>query len=179
MGTSAVIRVSDLDLELYKHFDGYPEATLEWLLDFNDDFSRNIGHDPEFKMAQLVRSSALDAKKYNLDDSRYTGWGLSIKDEFHGNYRYKLLDDGGVMVNGGIPQYKKGSKGDLKQSEERKLASFLEELFKEQPSVMKGKDYYAAKVHDSEYTKYIVSNDNESWFIKDVDGVYMKEEIKG
>lgn len=98
MGTRCVIRVEGFDgVELYKHWDGYPDSTLPWLEKFNQDFAKNRGDDPNYKFAQLLRSSARDAKEFNLDDSKYTGWGVFLKDEVGGiEYVYILHADGRV-----------------------------------------------------------------------------------
>ena len=40
MATRCTIIVEGIDLvKVYKHHDGYPEATLEWLQSFNEDFT--------------------------------------------------------------------------------------------------------------------------------------------
>lgn len=98
MGTSALIFVEGHDaVKVYKHFDGDPDATLPWLTDFNAEFSEQRGDDPEYKMAQLLRSSARDAGKYNLDDSRFTGWGVvPMESNIGPNYAYLLKYDGTV-----------------------------------------------------------------------------------
>ena len=99
MGTSCKIRVDGYeDLVLYKNWDGYPEATLQWLKDFNEDFVKNRGDDKPYKFAQLIRSSAFDAEKYGLDDSRHTGWGVYLDGEICTDYEYALNDDGSVTV---------------------------------------------------------------------------------
>lgn len=99
MSTSALISVEDLDgVYLYKHWDGYPEATLPWLEEFNKDFSKNRGDDPEYKFAQLVRSSERDGDKFELDRSKYTGWGVTTIKEYGVDYYYILKADGTVEV---------------------------------------------------------------------------------
>jgi len=99
MATPAVIKVEGINyVMLYKHFDGNPEATLQWLKDFNKDFTNNRGVDPSYKFAQLVRSSERDAKKYNLDASKYTGWGV-IETSEYASYVYTLLNTGDVYVS--------------------------------------------------------------------------------
>lgn len=99
MSTNAVIRVEGLfSLEIYKHWDGYPEATLEWLEDFNKKFTEERGDDPNYKFAQVLRSSAFDCEKYNLDSSRSTGWGVGEKGTFYYDYLYILRKDGSVDV---------------------------------------------------------------------------------
>ncbi len=60
-------------MKVYKHWDGYEYATLPWLEEFNKTFTEARGDDPDYKLAQLLRSSAFDAQKYKLDSSRDTG----------------------------------------------------------------------------------------------------------
>ena len=68
MGTRCIIKVEGLKgVCVYKHWDGYPKGTLPWLKDFNKKFTEERGFDdPEYKFAQLLRSSAFDCKKFNL-----------------------------------------------------------------------------------------------------------------
>ena len=98
MATRATIKIEGINFaKLYKHFDGYPNATLKWLEDFNKDFFDNRGDDPEYKFAQLLRSSVRDSYRFDLDDSKYTGWGIVDYDAVAGeNYEYTLLNDGSV-----------------------------------------------------------------------------------
>lgn len=100
MSTPAIIILDDknYDLALYKHFDGYPEATLAWLKKFNSEFTRQ--DDSQYKFAQLVRSSAFLAEEFYLDVSDQTGWGIVDKkiDRF-GDYLYTLNVDGTVTVS--------------------------------------------------------------------------------
>lgn len=106
MGTSAVIRVEgNKSAELYKHWDGYTDATLPWLLKFNHQFTQMRGNDPEYKLAQLVRSSALMQDEFGLDPSTDTGWGLCAVDSCYGDYQYLLKEDGGVQVRGEVHYY--------------------------------------------------------------------------
>ena len=101
MGTRATIKVEGVNYcKLYKHFDGYTSATLEWLEDFNKDFTVNRGDDPEYKFAQLLRSTVRDQEKYDLDDSQYTGWGVMPYDGGWGEeFQYRLNTDGTVSWN--------------------------------------------------------------------------------
>jgi len=101
MATRAEIKVEGVNYcKLYKHYDGYPDGTLKWLEDFNQIFIQKRGNDHAYKMAQLIRSSAIDAKKYELDQSRYTGWGIEPFDVDCGvQFEYILKDDGTVEVN--------------------------------------------------------------------------------
>lgn len=98
MATRATIYVDGIDtVKVYKHWDGYPEATLPWLEAFNKEFTKVRGDDPNYKFAQLLRSSASDAAKYNLDSNTYRGWGVvGINDYCMEEHEYHLLADGTV-----------------------------------------------------------------------------------
>tara|TARA_R100001129_G_scaffold85_2_gene127 strand:+ start:845 stop:1147 length:303 start_codon:yes stop_codon:yes gene_type:complete len=98
MATRCTIIVEGIDLvKVYKHHDGYPEATLEWLQSFNEDFAKNRGDDPEYKIAQLLRSSVRDSKRYGLDPRKHTGWGVIPRDSDAGEeFEYVLHKDGRV-----------------------------------------------------------------------------------
>jgi len=101
MGTHAVIQIEGIKYaEVYKHWDGSPDSTLEWLESFNERFQEERGTDPKYKFAQLLRSSINDAEKFNLDKSLFTGWGVmegnSSQEEW--KYLYILKDDGSVEV---------------------------------------------------------------------------------
>ena len=99
MSTNAVIRVEGFEVaELYKHWDGDPDNTLEWLKTFNKDFVTYRGEDPPYKFAQLIRSSAVDAKKFGLDENRYTGWGVNTITSTYFEYLYILRTDGGITI---------------------------------------------------------------------------------
>lgn len=101
MATRALIRVEGFTLAaLYKHWDGHPDATLRWLEPFNQDFIEHRGADPSYHFAQLIRSSAIDAAEYGLDDSKYTGWGVVSYEAKMGQvYEYLLHLDGSVTYN--------------------------------------------------------------------------------
>lgn len=101
MATSATIQLEGYSVaKLYKHWDGYPSATLKWLEDFNKDFVEKRGDDSEYKFAQLIRSSAFDCEKYRLDESRHTGWGVIPFNSGAGEqYRYRLMKDGTVTFS--------------------------------------------------------------------------------
>ena len=98
MATRCTIKIEGVDYaKVYKHWDGYPDATLKWLEEFNRNFTNNRGDDPIYKFAQLLRSSARDAEKYNLDASLHTGWGVVGFDEHWGaEFEYTLHKDGSV-----------------------------------------------------------------------------------
>ena len=99
MATRAKIIVEGMkDICVYKHFDGYESATLPWLESFNKKFTKKRGDDPEYKFAQLLRSSAFDSDKFKLDESRETGWGVMKTDEVDTCYTYILKRDGTVEV---------------------------------------------------------------------------------
>lgn len=107
MATRATIYVDGIDtVKVYKHWDGYPEATLPWLEDFNKAFRKERGerfrvcplHEPGYKFAQLLRSSARDAGKYHLDSNPHTGWKVvGINDYCMEEHEYHLLADGTVI----------------------------------------------------------------------------------
>ena len=96
MATRCTIKIQGINYaKVYKHWDGYPEATLQWLQDFNNQFNKERGmDDPNYKFAQLLRSSARDADKYNLDASRVAGWGvLPFDNNSWEEYEYTLTPD--------------------------------------------------------------------------------------
>lgn len=101
MATRALIRVEGFTIAaLYKHWDGYPNGTLEWLETFNQDFIKRRGVDPQYCFAQLIRSSARDAEEYGLDASKYTGWGVVAYEANMGQeYEYTLHSDGSVTYS--------------------------------------------------------------------------------
>lgn len=100
MATRSTIKIQGVKCcKVYKHWDGYPDAMLKWLQDFNLDFVKNRGNDPEYKMAQLLRFSALKGSKYDLDPSLYTGWGIiPFRADYGQDYEYTLKADGTVTV---------------------------------------------------------------------------------
>lgn len=99
MSTRAVIIVEGLNYaQVYKHHDGYPESTLAWLEKFNQAFSHERGDDPEYKLAQLLRSSVRDAEEFNLDTSMCTGWGITGYGDDNGQeFTYLLRTNGTVL----------------------------------------------------------------------------------
>ena len=89
MATRAIIKLPDLNVVLYKHCDGHPESTAEWLMRFNRECTRD--HDCNYKFAQLVRSSAFDCEEFGLDSSRNSGWGIYKKGiDLGQEYEYTL-----------------------------------------------------------------------------------------
>ena len=98
MATSAIIKVEGIKFaKVYKHYAGGPDSTLPWLKDFNERFTKQRVDGPEYKFAQLLRSSILEAEQFNLDDSEYTGWGVI---EYNigrcTDFEYTLCKDGTV-----------------------------------------------------------------------------------
>ena len=99
MSTNAVIEVEGIEFaEIWKHWDGYPEATLPWLTKFNKEFTEKRGDDPEYKFAQLLRSTKVCEEEFGLDRSDTTGWGVMKKNQMDGSYKYILKKDGTVEV---------------------------------------------------------------------------------
>ena len=98
MATRATIKIEGVKYaKVYKYYDGYPSATLEWLKDFNKKFTENRGEDGAYKLAQLLRNSAFDGVRYDLDKSEFTGWGvIAYNDSCGEEYEYTLKIDGTV-----------------------------------------------------------------------------------
>jgi len=98
MATRCMIKIEGVNYaKVYKHWDGYPDATLEWLSEFNKNFTKNRGDDPSYKFAQLLRSSIRDCSQFNLDPSQYTGWGVfDFNDSWMEEFEYLLHKDGSV-----------------------------------------------------------------------------------
>jgi hypothetical protein len=97
MGTNAIICVENkTNVYLYKHYDGYPSSTLPWLKYFNESYP--ITGDPDYKFAQLIRSSVIMAKQFNLDPSQETGWGI-VDEDCGYCYKYELKEDGTIIYN--------------------------------------------------------------------------------
>jgi hypothetical protein len=98
MATRCTIKIEGINYaKVYKHWDGYPDATLKWLTEFNKNFTNNRGDDPNYKFAQLLRNSIRDCSVFDLDPSQYTGWGVVPFDEHWGaEFEYTLHKDGSV-----------------------------------------------------------------------------------
>lgn len=98
MATRATIKIEGVTFaRVYKHYDGYPEGMLPWLEEFNQSFAEARGDDPEYKFAQLLRSSVLLGDKYSLDDSPTTGYGvIPYSSDCCDDYEYTLHKDGSV-----------------------------------------------------------------------------------
>ena len=96
MATRCTIKIEGVNYaKIYKHWDGYPDHMLEWLNDFNNDFNKNRGHDPEYKFAQCLRFAQREGKIFNLDTNPHTGWGVIPFDGHYGaEYEYTLTKEG-------------------------------------------------------------------------------------
>ena len=100
MATRCTIKVEGLNFaKVYKHWDGYKDHMLGWLNEFNNDFNKNRGHDPEYKFAQLLRFAERKSKDFNLDSSHYTGWGvIPFNNTCWAEYEYILTGNGVEVV---------------------------------------------------------------------------------
>lgn len=100
MATRCTIKIEEIHCaKVYKHWDGYPDATLKWLETFNRNFNKNRDADPHYKFAQLLRDSIRNCSTFDLDPSQYTGWGVIPYDwEWNEEYEYILLANGEVTV---------------------------------------------------------------------------------
>ena len=98
MATRSVIKIEGVEYaKVYKHWDGNPTSTLPWLIKFNKNFTSARGADPQYKFAQLLRASIIDAEEFNLGADPYTGWGVIPYYENYGEeYEYILKSNGDV-----------------------------------------------------------------------------------
>lgn len=98
MATRSCIKIEGINFaKVYKHWDGHPENMLPWLETFNDEFTKVRGVDPDYKFAQLLRSST--EERFGLDDSKSTGYGVVPYDENCGeDFVYVLNNDGTVTI---------------------------------------------------------------------------------
>lgn len=96
MATRATVSIEGVGFaKVYKHWYGYPEGMLPFLEKFNKDFTKERGVDPEYKLAQLLRESVRSQKEFDLDRSKYTGWGVTSYNQEE-EYNYVLHADGSV-----------------------------------------------------------------------------------
>ena len=96
MCTSAIVRVEGIKFcELYCHYDGYPSNMIPFLEKFNKGFTEKRGDDPEYKIAQLIRHTAVDGR-IDLDDVDCLGFGIVKPGECGSDYVYTLKKDGSV-----------------------------------------------------------------------------------
>lgn len=95
MGTRSTIQITgNTFAKVYIHWDGYPEHMLPWLEAFTRDFAKNRGNDPLYGLAQLLRFAERHKRKYKLDPSKYTGYGIvPFEDDCGEEYRY-IIDLG-------------------------------------------------------------------------------------
>lgn len=100
MATRSTIKIEGVNFaKIYKHWDGYPDAMVDWLNEFNNHFNEKRGHDPEYKFAQLLRFSQREGQRFGLDMSNTTGWGVvPIDSDCSAEYEYILKKDG-VIIN--------------------------------------------------------------------------------
>lgn len=100
MATRATIKIEGITFaKVYKHWDGYPEHMMAWLITFNQNFFENRGDDPEYKFAQLLRFTKKPTieQDYKLDASDFTGWGvIEYNSDCGADYEYTLKADGTV-----------------------------------------------------------------------------------
>jgi len=103
MATRAIILLEGCKIAAaYKHSDGDPESTLDWLQEFNADFVRERGEDDGYKLAQLLRSS----EREKMGGDKYLGWGIipvPKVGEYGEAYRYRLMRDGSVKCTKVVP----------------------------------------------------------------------------
>ena len=98
MATRSTISIEGMTPIVYKHWDGYPKAMIPWLTEFNKTFTKKRGDDPSYKFAQLLRSSVMEADKYQLDNDKFTGWGVIESFQDLGQeYNYLLKTDGSIV----------------------------------------------------------------------------------
>ena len=95
MATTSLIVVEGFEeIGVYKHYDGYQSAMMPWLMDFHSDFMKNIGWNPSYELAQLLKNSARKSKEYlGLDEDEYFGWGIVRTSEWSTNYKYVLCQE--------------------------------------------------------------------------------------
>lgn len=97
----AVVRVQGLpQVELFVHRVISVDLFEEWLREFNEAFCNERGFDPQYKFAQLLRSSVFDADKFAIDTNCIYGWEVlpqcNIEDSSH-DYLYILNNDGTII----------------------------------------------------------------------------------
>lgn len=98
MATRSTIKIEGNSFaKVYVHWDGYPEHMLPWLEEFNKEFTKNRGDCPTYKFAQLLRFSERHKRKFNLDRSKFTGWGvIEFDQDYDADFEYALHGDGSV-----------------------------------------------------------------------------------
>lgn len=83
MSTRSVIRFKndEVGTMIYKHWDGYPSATIPWLCTKIKEFTEVRKNDYSYFFAYVLKNIFNDAKEFGLDDSKFTGWGLLKHDD--------------------------------------------------------------------------------------------------
>lgn len=96
MAFSSIIQVEGVDFaQVYMHNDADTNATLGWLEDFNREFTDKRGDEPEYKFAQLLRSSSFES--HDLSYSLFIGWAIKPFGVNMGQiFEYTLKKDGTV-----------------------------------------------------------------------------------
>jgi hypothetical protein len=102
MATRSLITVKDTNIYIYKHWDGYPEHMMPWLEKFHSEFMAKRGWDPEYMLAQLLRSSVTMAEEFDLDPSTSTGWGITTTNDWGQDYVYTLTKTGVTVSGAGV-----------------------------------------------------------------------------
>lgn len=99
MSTHARIDVEGSEVCIYKHCDGYPEATLDPLKQFVKDFFTGRGDDPPYFIAQFLMKVAGHEEPYSKPDY-FIGWGVHPRCADVGeDYRYTVKRTGAIEVS--------------------------------------------------------------------------------
>lgn len=121
MSTRAQIQFEGLDVYLYKHGDGYPDAVLPVLKPFVKRFFAARGHDPAYALARCVQELTNDSDnereayaqanmteedrvRYGYDKPAVLGFG--VDDCLHADIEYLYV----VTKAGEIYVFEPGSK---------------------------------------------------------------------
>ena len=94
MSTSATITVGTSGILIYKHWDGYKEGVLPWLVPFVREFMAKRGMDSEYMLARILERGI----KVTGDSDNVTGWGLTTSDAYCADFEYTVKQDGRVSV---------------------------------------------------------------------------------
>ena len=107
MATRGTIKIKGVNYaKIYKHNDCYPEAMREWLNNFNNSFNKQRGDDPQYKFAQLLRSSQREGNIYNLDMSESSGWGVvEYESDCGEEYEYTLTNKEVIIKETNIDEH--------------------------------------------------------------------------
>lgn len=101
MATRSTIKIEGVNYaKIYKHWDGYPDGMVDWLNEFNADFNKQRGDDPEYKFAQVLRFAQREGERFNLDMNKHTGWGVvPFDNDCWEEYEYILTSTGVKVIN--------------------------------------------------------------------------------